>query len=248
MGNQILTDSKYYSLEANKKYFSVSQYKDFMKCESMAMAKINGEYTEPTTKAMLTGSFVDTYFEGTLQNFIKDHPEIYTKKNVLRSEYKKANEIIKRLEEDPLFMKFMSGEKQKIMTFDMFGTEWKIKMDSYIPGTCITDLKVVAKFRSIPYWRYDIQGAVYQKGVEIVTGEKLPFYLAVATKEKTPSFDIFQITQDVLDYALSEVESNIDRYKSIKSKEIDPERCECCEYCRKTHKSMIRSYKELMEV
>ncbi|MFR9064128.1 MAG: hypothetical protein ACLVJO_10425 [[Clostridium] scindens] len=30
-------------------------------------------------------------------------------------------------------------------------------MDSYLPGICITDLKVVANFRTLPYWRYDIR-------------------------------------------------------------------------------------------
>ena len=57
-------------------------------------------------------------------------------------------------------------------------------MDSYLKGVCIADLKVVTNFKSLPLWRYDLQGAVYQAGVEAVTGEKLPFYLAAATKER----------------------------------------------------------------
>ena len=35
-----LDQNNYYSEDANAKYFSVSQYKDFTKCEAMAMAKI----------------------------------------------------------------------------------------------------------------------------------------------------------------------------------------------------------------
>ena len=57
-----LNEDNYYSIEADQNYFSVSQYKDFMKCEAMAMAKIRGEYKPEMTKAMLTGSFVDSYF------------------------------------------------------------------------------------------------------------------------------------------------------------------------------------------
>lgn len=38
-------------------------------------------------------------------------------------------------------MQFMSGEKQVIMTAEMFGAKWKIKIDSYHPGRCIVDLK-----------------------------------------------------------------------------------------------------------
>ena len=34
-----LDQNNYYSPEANQQYFSVSQYKDFMKCEAMAITK-----------------------------------------------------------------------------------------------------------------------------------------------------------------------------------------------------------------
>ena len=135
-----LNQNNYYSVESNRQFFSVSQYKDFMKCEAMALAKIRGEYQPAMTKAMLTGSFVDTYFEGTLDSFMKEHPEVFTRKKELRSEYRKANEIIRRVTEDKLFAQFMSGEKQRIMTFELFGVPWKMKMDSYLPGICITDL------------------------------------------------------------------------------------------------------------
>lgn len=121
------------------------------------------------------------------------NPEIFTRTKELKSDFRKANEIIGRLQADPLFMRFMSGEKQRIMTFSLFGTDWKMKMDSYLPGICITDLKVVANFKTLPLWRYDLQGAVYQAGVKAVTGETLPFYLAAATKERVVDLDIFQI-------------------------------------------------------
>ena len=48
-----LNEANYYSQEMNKQYFSVSQYKDFCKCEAMAMAKINGTYEQPKSKALL---------------------------------------------------------------------------------------------------------------------------------------------------------------------------------------------------
>ena len=110
----VLTEQNYYGQEASQQFFSVSQYKDFMKCEAMAMAKICGEYQQPATKALLVGSFVDSYFEGTLKQFMEKTPELFTRKNELKSEFRKANEIIGRVKADPLFMQFMSGEKQKI--------------------------------------------------------------------------------------------------------------------------------------
>ena len=227
-----LTQSNYYSPETDQQYFSVSQYKDFMKCEAMAMAKLRGEYKPAMTRAMLTGSFVDSYFEGTLDLFINEHPAVFTQKQELRSEFKKANEIIARINQDDTFLRFMSGEKQRIMTFELFGYPWKMKMDSYLPGICITDLKVVQKFRTLPLWRYDLQGAVYQKGVELVTGEQLPFYLAVATKERTIDLDIFQITQPVLDIALREIEQNIEHYARVKYGQEEPVYCGKCDYCK----------------
>ena len=242
-----LNQNNYYSVESNRQFFSVSQYKDFMKCEAMALAKIRGEYQPAMTKAMLTGSFVDPYFEGTLDSFMKEHPEVFTRKKELRSEYRKANEIIRRVTEDKLFAQFMSGEKQRIMTFELFGVPWKMKMDSYLPGICITDLKVVANFRSLPLWRYDLQGAVYQEGVRLNTGEQLPFYLAVATKERVTDFDIFQITQPVLDIALREVEMNIQHYVRVKAGVEKPASCGKCDYCKRIKGAKIRDYSELLE-
>lgn len=242
-----LDQNNYYSLEANWQYFSVSQYKDFRQCEAMALAKIQGEYKPEMTRAMLTGSFVDSYFEGTLDLFMKEHPAVFTRKKELRSEFRKANEIIARIQSDELFMKFMSGEKQRIMTFDLFGVPWKMKMDSYLPGTCITDLKVVARFKSLPFWRYDLQGAVYQAGVLMNTDELLPFYLAVATKERTIDLDVFQIPQPTLNMALDEIERNIGHYTEVKQGLAPPAYCGKCDYCKSIKAARIRNYNELLE-
>lgn len=123
----VLTDDNYYSREAGLEYFSVSQYKDFMRCEAMAMAKIRGDFHQPKTQALLIGSYVDSYFEGTLPRFMQENQEIFTKKGELKSEFRKANEIISRTTADETFARFMSGEKQRIMTFEMFGVPWKMK-------------------------------------------------------------------------------------------------------------------------
>ena len=39
-----LTNENYYSNETNREYMSVSQYKQFQKCEAAAMAQIKGEW------------------------------------------------------------------------------------------------------------------------------------------------------------------------------------------------------------
>lgn len=243
-----LTSENYYGQEANEQYFSVSQYKDFIRCEAMALAKIRGEYRQPSTRALLVGSFVDSYFEGTLPGFMQENPELFTRKNELKSEFRKANEIIGRVQADPLFMQFMSGKKQVIMTFELLGRPWKIKMDSYSAGACITDLKVVANFKSLPLWRYDLQGAVYQAGVEAVTGERLPFYLAVATKERVTDLDVFQIPQTTLNLAMDEIGFNITRFAEVKDGAIPPQHCGHCDYCKAVKTAAVRNYNELLEL
>ena len=178
---------------------------------------------------------------------MKENPGIYTRRRELRADFKRANQIVEIVKTDPKFMDSMSGEKQKIFTFEMFGVPWKIKLDSYNPGKAITDLKVVARMDKLPQWRYDIQGAVYQKGVEICTGDRLPFYLAVVTKEKVLDRDIWQIPQSTLDFALRQVEENIGRYVDIKEGRIEPEHCGRCDYCKSIKKARVRNYNELLE-
>ena len=100
-----LSDDNYYGKEANQAFFSVSQYKDFCKCEAMALAKIRGEYEQPTTKAMLIGTLVDRWFEGTLDKLREEAPNIfYCRNGALRADFRKADEIIKRVQRDERFM------------------------------------------------------------------------------------------------------------------------------------------------
>lgn len=243
-----LNDDTYYGKEANQAFFSVSQYKDFCKCEAMAMAKIRGEFEQPTTKAMLIGILCDRWFEGTLDKLREESPNIfYCRNGALRADFRKADQIIKRLQQDERFMQYMSGEKQKILTFEMFGAPWKMKMDSFVEGICITDLKVVQNFKSLSFWRYDLQGAVYQQGCVANGYGQLPFYLAAATKEAVTNFDIFQIDQVTLDLALREIEGNMPRFMAVKSGSEKPNYCGMCDYCKSIKKARIRNYLELLE-
>lgn len=245
-----LTEDNYYSKEANLEYMSVSQFKDFVgtygkrACEYEAMEKLFGRWNPPLTTPLLVGSYVDSYVEGTLDSFMEKHPEVFTNTGELKAPYRKAEEIIARIERDRYFMRYLSGKKQVIMTANIFGCDWKIKMDSYLPGVAIVDLKVMASITEtkwvkdighldfVRYWGYDIQGAIYQKVVEINTGKKLPFYIAAATKENEPDIRIIHITQNYLDEALALVEANIKRVLEVKNGEVLPDRCDACDCCR----------------
>lgn len=260
-----LTAENYFSTEAGREYLSVSQYKDFcgslgkVPCEAQAMAKLDGLWEEKKTQALLVGSYVDAYFEGSLDLFKTGNPEIFTKKGELRAEYRRAEEIICRIERDNYFMKYMSGKKQVIMTGEIGGAEWKIKIDSYIPDVCIADLKIMESIRKtfwardsgymdfIQNWGYDLQGAVYQEIVRQNTGKTLPFYIAAASKEEEPDIEILYIDDAHLREKLYEAEQNTPKILALKNREYDPVRCEVCSYCRHT-KVLTRPlhYSELM--
>ena len=248
----ILTDDNYYSRAANMDYMSVSQYKDFAgtfgrkACEARAVAELMGEWKNPQNTAMMIGSYVDRYFEGTLDRFKDEHPEIFRRDGELRAEYKMAEKLIRRAERDELFMKYMSGEKQTIMTGEVFGIPWKIKIDSYIEGKAIVDLKVMESITKLKwvkdigyldfvrYWNYDIQGAIYQEVVRQNTGKKLPFYIAGISKEETPNLEIIHVNDIYLNEAMHMVGANIRRVDDVKHGRVEPDRCECCDYCRET--------------
>ena len=247
-----LNNDNYYSKEANTEFLSVSQYKDFVGtlakkgCEVKALAKINEQFTSEPTTAMLVGSYVDSYIEGTLDKFKEKTPQLFKKDGSLKAEYVQAENIIQRMEKDKKFMAYLSGEKQTIMTGELFGAKWKIKMDSYLPKKAIVDLKVVSDIYDKTYvkdcgplnfiqaWGYDFQLAIYQKIVEQNTGEVLPCYIAVADRGKTTNIELIQITQPELEGALVGTLIGVQRILDLKEEIIEPERCNRCDYCKET--------------
>lgn len=239
-----LTQRNYFSKKASKEYMSVSQFKSFQKCPASALAEIKGKYKREKTTALLVGSYVDSYFENTLPKFIKENPEIFKKDGTLKAEYTQAEAIIQRILKDSLFTNYLSGKKQVIMTGEINGVKVKIKVDSLHPDK-IVDLKIMGDFADkydsekgflpwFEYWKYDLQGAVYQEIVRQNTGEQLPFYLAAATKEKITDIDIVQIDQQMLDFALDRFKHDVEMYDAIKQGVIEPPRCEKCTYCKET--------------
>lgn len=241
-----LTQKNYFSKKANLEFMSVSQFKAFERCQHAALAEINGKYEQEKTTSLLVGSYVDSYFEGTLKEFKEQNPEIFKKDGTLKAEYIQAEAIIERIKKDKMFMRYMSGLKQVIMTGTISGVPVKIKVDSLLPDK-IVDLKIMKDFESVyqfekgvlPWfeaWQYDLQGAVYQEIVRQNTGMQLPFYIAAATKEKITDIDIIHIDQEHLDMSLEYFKTHIELFDAIKKGIIMPERCEKCEYCKTTKK------------
>ena len=240
-----LTEENYFSLEASMEYFGHTQFLDFMKCEARALAIIKGEYEQPMTDALLSGQYVDAHFTGNVNSFISHHPGMFKKDGTIKSQFAKVDRAIERVERDDMMMKYVSGAPQEIMTGKIFGYDWKIKIDAWHEGKAIVDLKCMKDFEPmfvegkgrvsfVEGWGYDYQAAIYQAVVEDVTGEKLPFIIAGVTKQDPPDIGLFRIPQYMIDSCLKVIEQTIDRYAEIKAGNVEPRRCEKCEYCRET--------------
>lgn len=236
-----LTADNYYSPEANREYMSASQVKAFMHCPAAAMAELRGEYTRPTSNALLIGSYVDAHFEGTLDEFKGEHSELFKRDGTLKAEYQHADIMIARAERDPVFMEYMRGEKQRIFTSDIDGIPFKSKFDVYLPGERIVDLKTVRTLAPqykpgsglvsfVEAWDYDLQMAIYQA----LEGHALPTYINAISKETAPDIAVISIPQHYMDAAFSVMRENLQYYDAIKRGLIEPPRCGKCDYCKAT--------------
>ena len=141
-----LTEENYFSKEAAQIYTGSSEIKDFLKCEACALAKLKGEWEEEKSKAMLVSSYIDEAISGTLDKFKEQNPEIFLKNGELKADYKIANEVLEQMQDDEMFMKYLNGEHQVIMTGEINGVPVKIKIDSFHKDKVIVDLKAMANF------------------------------------------------------------------------------------------------------
>lgn len=232
-------------------YMSTSKWKRFNECEELGLVP----FSSPT-ESMLIGSYVDSWVEGTLNKFIEEHPEIISSrgktKGQLKAGFKKADEIIEYMKNNSTIMQFLQDEKQKVMTGEIEGVPTKIMMDNYSEGIAINDLKIMASITNrqgqyidfISQWGYNYQGAIYQEIVYQNTGERLPFFIVVLTKEEPINSAIIEIPQEILDSSLEQVKHTIGRYYKIWKGEEQAEGCGICPTCisKRTDVPIISMY------
>lgn len=239
-----LTATNYHSPKANEQFWSASQFKAFLNCPAAAMAELKGEYTRPTSEAFLQGGYVDAHFSGTLPEYLSEHPEILNKRTgELKAAYTKARAAIERAERDDMFRSFMDGDTQKILTGELFGYPWKVKVD-VLHDDKIVDLKYMKDMSKVykgGEWKtfiqaygYDLQGFVYQQIVEQATGKHLPFYLAVITKEDPADIEIIHISDRFLNVNSGLIEHYLPEFDAVKRGDEPAQRCEECAYCRQS--------------
>lgn len=265
-----LTKSNYFSKDSNRHYMSVSQFKSFHPsyggCEAKAMAELNGEYERPSITAFMEGHYVHAWNEGTLDEFKASNPDLYSSRGPtagqLKANFQHCNTMIDVLESDPLVMTALDGQKEVMMTAELFGIPWKIMIDSYNPEAGIfADLKALKEIDGkwwnkearryenfIEHYGYALQMAVYAEIEKRVTGRDvwLVPHMIIVTKQDPPDHEVIYFDYDAIEHYLKIVENGIDRVKAVKSGKEQPIRCGTCDYCRMTKKiDRIKHYTEL---
>lgn len=180
----------------------------------------------------------------------------------LKSSFEICNQIIYIILNDELFLRSLEGQKEVMFTAPLFGLEWKILIDAYNPEQKrFADLKILkslsdkfgvrekdgvaAHYENVfDYRGYYTQVAIYAEIERLANGraegDYFTPYISVATKEKYPDKVIvnFESEETSLQEFIAEqllyVQSNIEHIKNVKNGNIEPARCETCDYCKST--------------
>lgn len=278
-----LTRDNYYTPEADREYMSCSQYQSFCECEAKAMAKLEGRWTDPDKEAFLVGNYFHTFFEGPEAHtqFTQEHFDKIFKTKVIKGKkgepdqtvvtgkyapYEQADKMIEVAQNDPLIKSLIDlpGENEKIMTGELWGVPWRIRIDKYVPdGRMIIDWKTVANISELKWseamrekvtfidaYGYMMRAAVYTEieKQNAHSSEDAPFIIVAISKQDYPDKDALYLNhRQRYDYELEQIKKRLPLIQMIKEGRIKPKRCGCCDYCRATKVlTAIRPYYTLM--
>lgn len=245
-----LTPQTYFSIEADKEYFSVSQYKNFKACSLKAMHDL--EVPDETYKeSFLQGSLFEALVAGDSKLFIAQHPEMISTRGStagqLKSEFQRVVKAAEKFNSQEFFRSIINKcEKQVILTGEICGVPVKCCLDLFDRETnSIYDIKCMKDFNEqwskeekkyIPWyyaWGYVLQLAVYREIVKQNFGkEPKEIALLAATKEEIPDIQAIKFNTELLDIELIGFMHNIRLYDEIKKGIIKPTPCNCCSYCK----------------
>lgn len=247
----LLTKANYFSQEANFQYMSNSQYKDFLSCEAMTLAKLSGDWIQESSDALLIGSYVHSWQEGRRREFILEHPEMFKKSGELLQKFIDADKMITTLQNDPFVMYVLEGQKEVILTAEMFGCWWKIMIDSHnTEKRRNVDLKTTrsitdkvwseedwAKVSFVEKYYYLLQSSIYTEIERLAMGRAegdwSKFLIVAVSKEKYPDKAVINMTDpERLVAELADVEAHMPRILAVKAGIEEPVRCEVCDYCK----------------
>lgn len=279
----ILTRGNYYTPEADREYMSCSQYQSFCECEAKAMAKLEGRWVDPDKEAFLVGNYFHTFFEGpeAHEQFIQENFDKIFKTKVIKGKkgepdqtvvtgkyapYEQADKMIEVAQNDPLIKSLIDlpGENEKIMTGELWGVPWRIRLDKYVPdGRMIIDWKTVANISELKWseamhekvtfidaYGYMMRAAVYTEieKQNAHSSEDAPFIIVAISKQDYPDKEALYLNhRQRYDYELEQIKKRLGMIQMIKAGRVKPKRCGCCDYCRATKVlTAIRPYYTLM--
>lgn len=278
-----LTRDNYYTPEADREYMSCSQFQSFCECEAKAMAKLEGRWTDPDKEAFLIGNYFHTFFEGPEAHaqFTQEHFDKIFKTKVIKGKkgepdqtvvtgkyapYEQADKMIEVAQNDPLIKSLIDlpGENEKIMTGELWGVPWRIRLDKYVPdGRMIIDWKTVANISELKWsdamhekvtfidaYGYMMRAAVYTEieKQNAHSSEDAPFIIVAISKQDYPDKEALYLNhRQRYDYELEQIKKRLGMIQMIKAGRVKPKRCGCCDYCRATKVlTAIRPYYTLM--
>lgn len=247
------------------------------------MAKLEGRWTDPDKEAFLVGNYFHTFFEGPEAHtqFTQEHFDKIFKTKVIKGKkgepdqtvvtgkyapYEQADKMIEVAQNDPLIKSLIDlpGENEKIMTGELWGVPWRIRIDKYVPdGRMIIDWKTVANISELKWseamrekvtfidaYGYMMRAAVYTEieKQNAHSSEDAPFIIVAISKQDYPDKDALYLNhRQRYDYELEQIKKRLPLIQMIKEGRIKPKRCGCCDYCRATKVlTAIRPYYTLM--
>lgn len=250
-----LNNSNYYSNEQDWATQSKSWFWKFEQCEAEALAELKGVWRPPQNLTpLLVGNYLHSYFESpeAHRRFIESHKkELYRYGNPekgIKQEFKKADEMIHTLENDPNFKRLYQGDKEVIVTGELFGVKWRGKIDCLnLDRHLFLDLKTVDDIHK-KHWSeaehqyvsfaeargYDMQMAVYQELIKQTFGVECEPLIIAVSKQDVPDKGAFSVPDSLMAAQLDLIEADQPHIEAVKHGTEKPARCEHCEYCRST--------------
>lgn len=253
-----LNSDNYHTNEANQHYMSVSQFKSAMECEARTFAEMRGEFTRSLSTALMVGSYIHAAFqsnEAFAEFLALHHNSIYNSRGNKYRDYEKADDMIETIKNDEFCMFALQGEKEVIYTGELFGVEWKIKVDNINhERRFFSDIKSTQELRK-RYWSekystwvsfvqafdYVLQMWVYREIIYQNTGHYYDPYIVAVTKETPPDKAVLHFDTARFNFEKEYVETMLPSILEAKRGAKKPHYCDKCEYCR-AHKKLSGTF------
>lgn len=229
---------------------SPTLFKRFMACEFSALHDLKNP-AEDDAEALVVGNYVHSYFESVKAHatFVKDHEQtINSRGRKPKAAFVKAQKMIDRLNNWHAFKAAYKGEKEAIVTGNIFGVDWKGKIDCLnVEAGIFFDIKTTrsihdhiwneetrTKENFVVRYNYTLQMAAYKTMLEQMYGQEFTPVIVAVSKEDHPdiqmiSFDGYDFEQD-----LQLIKDNQEHIMNVIYGKAEPFKCGHCDYCKDT--------------